>query len=93
MGEHAEMSHLDTSVTAGLDSMESNAKCKQGFSGNRCKVRRPCSLDLCLNGGTCVDGSFTNSKYGFACVCLPGFDGIMCEKHLPDDLGDTLQIA
>jgi len=26
MGEHAEMSHLDTSVTAGLDSMESNAK-------------------------------------------------------------------
>jgi len=26
-------------------------------------------------------------------VCLPGFDGIMCEKHLPDDLGDTLQIA
>ena len=40
-----------------------------------------------------MDGSFTNSKYGFACVCLPGFDGIMCEKHLPDDLGDTLQIA
>lgn len=26
MGEHAEMSHLDTSVTADLDSMESNAK-------------------------------------------------------------------
>lgn len=93
MGDHAEMSHLDTSVTVGLDSMESDVKCKQGFSGNRCEVGRPCSLGLCLNGGTCVDGSFTNSKYGFACVCLRGFDGIMCEKHLPDDLVDTLQIA
>lgn len=56
-------------------------------------VRRPCSLGLCLNGGTCVDGSYTNSKYGFACVCLRGFDGIMCEKRLPDDLGETLRIA
>ena len=26
MGEHAEMSHLDTSVTVGLDSMESDVK-------------------------------------------------------------------
>ena len=26
MGDHAEMSHLDTSVTVGLDSMESDVK-------------------------------------------------------------------
>lgn len=40
MGDHAEMSHLDTSVTVGLDSMESDVKCKQGFSGNRCEGMR-----------------------------------------------------
>ena len=55
-------------------------------------VSRPCSLGICLNGGTCVDGPYTNSKYGFACVCQQGFDGIMCEKRLPDNFGERLAI-
>lgn len=92
MEEHAGMRARATGVTVALDFMESDVKCKQGFSGKRCKVTRPCSLGICLNGGTCVDGPYTNSKYGFACVCQQGFDGIACEKRLPDSFRERLAI-
>lgn len=82
---------MDTVVIAVLDSMENDAKCKQGFSGKRCEVKRACSIGLCLNGGTCVDGSYTNSRYGFACICSQGYDGMICEEHLSqaDNPGET----
>lgn len=48
-------------------------------------VKKACTPSLCLNGGTCVDGSHTNSQYGFACICLNGYDGIICEKQLPQE--------
>ena len=57
-------------------------------------VKKACTPSLCLNGGTCVDGSHTNSQYGFACICLNGYDGIICEKQLPqEDTFDQTLVA
>ncbi|XP_029194802.2 fibropellin-3-like isoform X2 [Acropora millepora] len=61
---------------------EYSCQCKPGFHGRRCEVKRTCSIGLCFNEGTCVDGSHTNSVYGFACICKEDYDGIFCEKSL-----------
>ena len=33
-----------------------------------------CSSSPCKNGGTCVD-----LKYGYRCICEPGYDPLHCE--------------
>ncbi|XP_022617739.1 brevican core protein-like [Seriola dumerili] len=43
---------------------------RQGGSSDSC-LENPC-----LNGGTCVEGESTR------CLCLPGYDGDMCQKDL-----------
>uniref|UniRef100_H3A302 Protein delta homolog 2 n=1 Tax=Latimeria chalumnae TaxID=7897 RepID=H3A302_LATCH len=61
--------------------------CPDGFHGKNCEVKRgPCELagSPCQNGGTCLD----NNGYAdaFACRCLAGFVGDLCELDVDDCL-------
>lgn len=44
-----------------------------------CVVSGPCDDKPCLNGGTCVVA--TNTETGYTCVCQPGWTGEDCIKR------------
>lgn len=45
--------------------------CEPGWTGLNCNIELGlCSLDPCLNSGTCIDHG-----WGFSCLCAPGFEG------------------
>lgn len=42
-----------------------------------------CSVNLCQNGGTCVNLNVTSTDlFGFKCNCPIGYSGDLCEKSL-----------
>uniref|UniRef100_A0A2M4CIK6 Delta-like protein n=1 Tax=Anopheles darlingi TaxID=43151 RepID=A0A2M4CIK6_ANODA len=52
--------------------------CPDGFVGERCEENvDDCVGNLCLNGGTCIDG-----ENHFKCQCVPGFIGTHCEERV-----------
>lgn len=56
-------------------------------------VADSCLENLCLNGGTCVDGD------PLRCICLPGYGGALCQrgvvtkktKHISCNARNSLQ--
>ncbi|KAF8359287.1 hypothetical protein PRIPAC_94282, partial [Pristionchus pacificus] len=51
-------------------------QCDQGYTGFSCEEYEfPCSINQCLNGGTCYN--LTNTQ--FFCFCVEGFKGDLCE--------------
>uniref|UniRef100_A0A6Q2X112 Neurogenic locus notch homolog protein 1 n=1 Tax=Esox lucius TaxID=8010 RepID=A0A6Q2X112_ESOLU len=52
-------------------------KCRDGFVGNRCQHRDPCSASPCKNSGTC-HVVLRGDSVSFACVCEPGFTDRVC---------------
>ena len=54
--------------------------CPSGYSGPTCNENpNDCSVNPCLNGGTCVDGI-----NNFKCRCVAGFVGVLCEDNVDD---------
>uniref|UniRef100_A0A6Q2YX71 Neurogenic locus notch homolog protein 1 n=1 Tax=Esox lucius TaxID=8010 RepID=A0A6Q2YX71_ESOLU len=51
--------------------------CRDGFVGNRCQHRDPCSASPCKNSGTC-HVVLRGDSVSFACVCEPGFTDRVC---------------
>ncbi|CAB1319564.1 unnamed protein product [Coregonus sp. 'balchen'] len=52
-------------------------RCRDGFVGNRCQHRDPCTYSPCKNGGSChvvPNGSSVEST----CFCRPGFTDRLC---------------
>lgn len=64
-----------------LNSTEIFCECPTGFNGAFCEtIDDPCHQKNCQNGAQC------NSFDGDAiCDCLPGYDGELCEEHIPID--------
>lgn len=55
--------------------------CANGYTGSVCQIPPPslvCRDQPCLNGGTCVR---TVQSEVMMCVCLPGFQGALCERR------------
>ena len=52
--------------------------CSPGWEGEFCETRNtsPCSLNPCLNGGTCN----TKTDLSYYCTCAPGYSGTLCDK-------------
>ena len=61
--------------------------CSQHYSGLSCQSdSRACSLNPCLNNGTCVDvnsNTTTNrSSSGFSCECQKEYSGVYCQNKI-----------
>ncbi|XP_053202715.1 delta-like protein B [Panonychus citri] len=59
-----------------------SCNCRAGFNGTHCELNiNDCTsdVDLCFNGGTCIDGD--NS---YTCSCAPGFTGPSCQTNIDD---------
>ncbi len=46
-----------------------------------------CGSDPCLNGGSCVDGAG-----GYECLCLEGFDGLVCQTSECPTMRDLFDV-
>ena len=54
--------------------------CLPGFYGPNCSLSSPCSLNPCLNGGTCLIQA--SSPNGYSCSCLANYFGTNCQVLL-----------
>ncbi|TFK00932.1 Zonadhesin [Platysternon megacephalum] len=52
-----------------------------------CYIPGPCLLNLCENGGTCIEDTSesSNSSSNFSCVCPDGYEGPLCEAETQDE--------
>ena len=50
--------------------------------GPQCQFKGPCTLDPCINGGTCQQTYLNNGSFIYACDCLTGFNGTNCELEI-----------
>ena len=51
-------------------------QCAIDYTGRQCEAELIfCSMNDCLNGGTCID---EDRGSGTVCMCAPGFSGKMC---------------
>ena len=54
--------------------------CPLGRFGRRCRFRyNPCSVLLCVNGGTCIPFDPRTTHFSFICLCPATFFGNRCE--------------
>ena len=68
----------------GLCSIEGGAyryQCAIGFTGDRCEVH-PCHPNPCVYGRTRSGTCEHNDTSGFACNCIPGYEGKRCHKMI-----------
>ena len=54
-----------------------NCTCKDGYSGDTCKIFNPCDTEPCRHGGLCQLDE--QSTIGYRCICTALFTGLHCE--------------
>lgn len=56
-------------------------ECENGFWGNECTKRSPCSASMCggTSRGACVS---TSASPGYKCQCLAGYGGVDCNTPI-----------
>ncbi|CAF0902574.1 unnamed protein product [Brachionus calyciflorus] len=64
--------------------------CQENYYGSSCKLNiKPCSSNLCLNNGICVD-VLTNNTFNYECQCFNEFySGRNCEIRIDVCLNET----
>uniref|UniRef100_A0A8C4EBL8 Neurogenic locus notch homolog protein 1 n=1 Tax=Dicentrarchus labrax TaxID=13489 RepID=A0A8C4EBL8_DICLA len=53
-------------------------RCRDGYAGNKCQFRDPCTNLPCKNGATCHTVSRGNTGVDFSCTCKLGFSDRFC---------------